>query len=232
MIFSPDDRFAAGVFETRIVIWDANTGQELRLIPLSVPPGAVYDFEFSPDGSKMLLSHQKYTRDYSSGIHTDATLLVFDAQTGRSLKFFQLKQAFRKAGCNIGMPFAITADSTQLITITENCRLGLFDMSTWELQYEFHEPFKDANIDLALSPDNRLLAIAYQDRLELWDLTSGTLIRRYDNPVLDIYPRYLDAELGYLYQVAFSPDGELLGTRFSREASMQNNSIIALWGVP
>jgi WD40 repeat protein len=232
MVFSPDDRFAAGVFEKKLVIWDAATGQELRTIPLAVPPGAVHDFDFSPDGSKLLLSHEKSIRDFSISIHTDATLRIYDVQTGRQLKFFDLKQTFRKSGCNIGLPFVVSADSTQLISITENCRLGVFDTSSWNLKQEFHDPFKDANIDLALSPDNRLLAVAYQNRLELWDLASAKLIKLYPNPTLKIYPPHRDAELSYIYQVAFSQDGALLGTRFSGETGMAYGSIITLWGVP
>lgn len=232
MVFSPDDRFAAGVFEKKLVVWDAATGQELRTIPLAVPPGAVNDFEFSPDGSKLLLSHEKSTRDFSNSIHTDASLRVYETQTGRQLKFFDLKQTFRKSGCNIGLPFAMTSDGSQLITITENCRLGIFDTAAWELKQEFHDPFKDANIDLALSPDNRLLAVAYQNKLELWDLPSAKLIKPYFNPALNIYPRHRDAELGYIYQVAFSPDGALLGSRFSGEYGMTYNSVITLWGMP
>lgn len=230
MTFSLDDHLAAGVFEKKLVIWDAAIGKELRTIPLPVIPGAIHDFEFSPDGSKLLLSYEKYTRDYSVSIHTDATLRVFDVQTGRQLKFFDLKQDFRKSGCNIGLPFAIAADSAQIITITENCRLGIFDTSTWELKQEFHDPFQDANIDLALSPDNHLLAVSYQNKLELWDLATGKMIKNYSNPALRIYPSYRDAELGYVYQVAFSPDGALIGTRFGRH--YQSNSIITLWGIP
>lgn len=232
MTFSPDDRFAAGVFEKKIVIWEAATGKELRTISLPVPPGAVHDFEFSPDGSKLLLSYEKSTRDYSLSIHTDASLRVFEVQTGRMLKFFDLKQNFRKSGCNIGLPFTITADSTQVIAITPNCRLGIFDTTTWELKHEFHDTFKDANIDLALSPDQRLLAVAYQNKLELWDWAGGYLVKSYSNPALRIYPPHRDAELSYVYQIAFSPDGGLLGARFSGEFGMGYNSVMTLWGVP
>ncbi|KPL90689.1 hypothetical protein ADN01_02305 [Levilinea saccharolytica] len=232
MTFSPDDRLAAGVFEKKVVIWDALTGAEQLSIPLPATPGAVHDFEFTPDGSKILLSHERNTRDYSVGIHTDASLRVFDVQTGRLLKFFELKQDFRKSGCNIGLPFVISSDSAQVITITDNCRLGIFDAATWELKKEFHDPFKDANIDLAFSPDSRLLAVAYQNKLELWDWSAGELVKSYSNPALRIYPPHRDAELGYMYQAAFSPDGRLIGTRFSGEAGMGYNSIVTLWGVP
>jgi WD40 repeat protein len=232
MTFSPDDRLAAGVFEKKLVIWEAATGKELRTIPLPVTPGAIHNFEFSPDGSKLLFSYEKDTRDYSVSIHTNTSLRIFDVQTGRLLKFFDLKQDFRKSGCNIGLPFIISADSAQVITITENCRIGIFDTATWELKQEFHDPFKDANIDLALSPDNRLLAVAYQNKLELWDFAAGKLIKSYSDSALRIYPPHRDAELSYVYQVAFSPDGALIGTRFSGEFGMTNNSIMTLWAVP
>lgn len=232
LTFSPDDRYVAGLFKQKIVIWEAATGYELRSISLPNEPGVVIDFEFSPDGSMLFISHEKFTRDFSISIHTDSILRVYEVQTGRLLKYFEIKQEFRKSGCNISQPFVIAADNSQMISITENCKLGVYDTTTWELKQEFHNPFQDSNIDLALSPDNHLLAVAYQNKLELWDLTTMTLLGSYDNPLLSIYPAHRDAELSYQYQVAFSPDGVLLGTRFAGDLGLEYNSIITLWGVP
>ncbi|GAB4484713.1 MAG: hypothetical protein Fur0016_15430 [Anaerolineales bacterium] len=225
MVFSPDNRLAAGVFEKKLVIWEAATGKELRTISLPVPPGVIYDFDFSPDGSKLIVSHDTNSRNYSVGIHNNSTLRIYETQTGRMLKYFELKQDYPKSGCNISLPFAVTPDNAHLITITENCRLGRYTFETGELQ-EFSDPFEDANIDLAISPDGRLLAVAYQNKLELWDLAAAKLIKRYFNPALNIYPPGLAQEV--LHQVAFSPDGMLIGTRFHG----LNNSIITLWGIP
>lgn len=225
MVFSPDNRLAAGVFEKKLVIWEAATGKELRTISLPVPPGVIYDFDFSPDGSKLIVSHDTNSRDYSVGIHNNSTLRIYETQTGRMLKYFELKQDYPKSGCNISLPFAVTPDNAHLITITENCRLGRYMFETGELQ-EFSDPFEDANIDLAISPDGRLLAVAYQNKLELWDLAAAKLLKRYFNPALNIYPPRLEQE--GLHQVAFSPDGMLIGTRFHG----LSNSIITLWGVP
>ncbi|HAX69205.1 MAG TPA: hypothetical protein DCY14_06345 [Anaerolineae bacterium] len=232
MTFSPDDRYVAGLFKQKIVIWEALTGRELIAIPLPNEPGVVTDFDFSPDGSKLFISHEKFTRDFSVSIHTDSILRIYEVQTGRLLKYFEIKQDFRKSGCNISQPFVIAADSTQLYSITENCKLGIYDTTTWELRGEFHEPFKDSNIDLALSPDNRLMAVAYQNKLELWDISTMKLLKSYGNPLLNIYPKHRDAELSYQYQIAFSEDGSLLGTRFSGGYGLEYNSIVTLWGVP
>lgn len=189
LTFSSDDRYVAGLFKQKIVIWEAATGYELRSISLPTDPGVVIDFEFSPDGSMMFISHEKFIRDFSISIHTDSILRVYEVQTGRLLKYFEIKQDFRNSGCNISQPFVIAADNSQMISITENCKLGVYDTTTSELKQEFHNPFQDSNIDLALSPDNHLLAVANQNKLELWDLTTRTLLGSYDNPLLSIYRR-------------------------------------------
>lgn len=225
MVFSPDDRLAAGVFNKKLVIWEAATGKELRTIPLPVTPGVIYDFDFSPDGSKLIVSHDTNSRDYSVGIHNNSTLRIYETQTGRMLKYFELKQDYPKSGCNISLPFAVTPDNAHLITITGNCRLGRYTFETGEM-LEFSDPFENANVDLSISPDGRLLAVAYQNKLEVWDWVATNLIKRYSNPALNIYPPRLAQE--QLHQVAFSPDGMLIGTRFHG----LNNSIITLWGVP
>lgn len=122
----------------------------------------------------------------------DAYELTFSPD---DLKYFEIKQDFRNSGCNISQPFVITADNSQMISITENCKLGVYDTTTWELKQEFHNPFQDSNIDLALSPDDHLLAVAYQNKLELWNLTTMTLLGSYDNPLLRIYPAHLDFKI-------------------------------------
>ncbi len=232
MTFSPDDSLAAVLFPQRIAIYDPATGQELRSIPLPVKAGRVYDFEFSPDNTRLLLSHEVSSEDYSAGIHDNITLRVFDTASGTQLKFFEIKQDYPREGCNVGMPFAVTADSSRLITLTAACKLGIYSMTDWGLINEFHNPFNNANIDLALSPDGNLLAVAFKNKLELWDLPAVQLLQVYPHPTGKTYPDLRQEYNGAEYQIAFSPDGALLGSRYTTEMGFNYNSVILLWGVP
>jgi WD40 repeat protein len=233
-VFSQDDRMVAGIYGQKIFIWDTETGKQLQTLTLPVAVWRVYGVEFTPDGSKLIVSASEdrpgEDPGFSVGIHRSIVLRVIDLQNGRTLLTNKIEQKFRKSGCNIGLPFEVTADSTQVITFTPNCKLGIYDINTGELLREFGTSISDANIDLAISPDGQLLAMTYKDRLELWDLSTGSLIKRYTNPEYQVFPHFGDTEINYIYQVAFSPDGNLVGTRFGWNASQP--AVITLWGVP
>jgi WD40 repeat protein len=228
--FSPSDRLVAGVFPTKILIWDGVTGEKIQSLPLSSAPYPIYAIDFSPDESKLLVSHGSDV-NLSDSIHTSASLRVFDIQSGRLVQNYKLEQQYKKTGCNITLPFVVTQDGTQVISITQNCKIGIFDINTLELKKEFGKPYSNANIDFALSPDNQLLAVAYKDILELWNVTTGTLVRQYANPAYAIYAPYREEDWRYITNVAFSPDGQFIGTHFSG-LHYSIHSTTTLWGAP
>ena len=53
LLFSPDRRFLAAVFTRRVVIWDANTGRELKHIPR--PKASMERGVFSPNGESLVV---------------------------------------------------------------------------------------------------------------------------------------------------------------------------------
>jgi len=232
-VFSPDDRLVAGVFQKKITVWQAATGKLVRNFNLPLTVARVYGFAFSPDGSKLLISNSDMKpadNTFTVSIHSSIALRVFNLQTGGLHQKYVLKQKYTKSGCNISLPFSVTQDGTQVLTVTQDCKIGFFDINTWKLKQEFGDGFSNANISFALSPDNRLLAVAYKDKLELWNISAAKLVKQYTNPSYDIYRRYRDADFGYIYQAAFSPDGRFIGTRFGQAYTL--DSIITLWGIP
>jgi WD40 repeat protein len=70
---------------------------------------------------------------------------------------------------------------------------------------------------LAYSPDGRLLAMASNVGLSLWDPHTGTFVRR----LVDESER----PLPFVSDVAFSPDGQLLA------ASLSHNGVVVVWQV-
>jgi WD40 repeat protein len=229
--FSLDDKLVAGVFPTKILIWSGVTGEKIQSLPLPNTPGAVYAIDFSPDGSKILFSHGDSVFDFKSGFYT--SLRIFDIQSGMQTQNYSLKTVFQEKyiGCHTSLPFVVTQDGTQVITLTENCRIGIFDFNTWELKQEFGNPYSNATINFALSPDNHILAVAYEDKLELWDISAGELIGQFMNPAYTVYAPYFDDKVRDTYTVAFSPDGRFIGTQFSGLHYFLH-SITTLWGVP
>jgi WD40 repeat protein len=232
--FSSDDTMVAGVYLNKIFVWDTQTGNEIHKLSLPNNVWRVYDLEFSPDNRKLLISASEDLggdNTFTTSIHRTINLRILNLQNGIQLQKHTLEQDYKKTGCNIALPFVVTSDGASVVTITQSCKIGVYDFNTWELKQELGSPIENANIDLALSPNNHLLAIAYRDILEIWDLSSGELIERYKNSAYGDYPRYRDAEFDFLYEVSFSPDGRLIGTKFGSN-SYQFNSIVTLWAVP
>lgn len=235
--FSPDDTLLAVVAYNgnRILILEAQTGKLLFNLSLPYPVRRIYDLAFTPDNARLLISASeiKDGEDDSPMIwfHSSTTLRVFDLASRKILHEHILFQPTREKGCHIAVPFALTADGKKVITMTSECRLGVYDLDTWEALDVMGGPYEWANIDLAISPDDSILAMAYQDKLELWDLSSGTLFKSYTNPADRVFLRNIQAEWSFIHQVSFSPDGKLLGTRFG-DWGFSDQSIITLWGVP
>lgn len=236
-VFSPDDTLLAAVVygSNQILILEAQTGKLLFNLSLPYPVRRIYDLSFTQDNSRLLISASeiKAGEDDSPMIwfHSSTTLRVFDLTSRKILHEHILLQPTREEGCHIAVPFALTADGKKVITLTPECRLGVYNLDTWEVLDVMGGPYSWANIDLAISPDDSLLAMAYQDKLELWDLSSGTLFKSYINPADRVFLRKIEAERSFIYQVSFSPDGKLLGTRFGNWG-FSDQSIITLWGVP
>lgn len=230
--FSPDDTMIAGVFIDKIFVWDTQTGDQIYKLNLPANVWRVYDIAFTPDNNKLLISASEHLggdNTYTISIHRPIHLRIIDLHTDKLLYRYTLEQDHLKSGCNIALPFVINSSGTEVITITPDCKIGIYDIVDWQLKKEFGSQIQNANIDISLSPDDVFLAVAYKDKLEVWNVSSGDMIKLYTNPDIgSVYPQLSDLYSGALYQVAFSPDGNLIGTRFSEGFG----AMITLWGIP
>jgi WD40 repeat protein len=126
--------------------------------------------------------------------------------------------------CNTRIQYVVTADSNQIVTLTSDCRIGLFNIADWQIVKSFGSapvgPFA-----LALSPDGKLLAVGYKQTLEIWDVNLGVLVKS----IRDIDTQFKD----YVgnFALAFSPDGTLLAARYSSSFWFPVESTVMLFGV-
>ncbi|MCX7900252.1 MAG: WD40 repeat domain-containing protein [Methylocystis sp.] len=203
-----------------MILWNGKTGEEIKRFELSI--GATTDLKFSPDGSKLAVSGN--TNGGQVNVFGDLTLTVFDLPTKKPLQRYELKQQLRKTGCNVTLPFAFTPDGSQIYSLTQECRVGLFDAQTFKQISSFGPHYSDYALSFGLSPDGRILVVALAKRLELWDAASGQLIKKLDIPQL------VGNYDNYFHRVAFSPDGRAVvvksGVMFSYFA------VTTVWGVP
>jgi WD40 repeat protein len=160
LAFSPDGHvLAAGDFDNRIHLWDANSGRELRLleghrrVPVSGRNG-VFCLAFSPDGARL-----------ASGA-ADGVVRVWDVQSGK-----ELAHCAGHGGPVRALAFA--PDGRCLASAGADNALRLWEPATGRAI----GPVPDeggAVVGMSVAPDGRTLAlIQLPGRLRLWDVTTG-----------------------------------------------------------
>ncbi|MBR0773238.1 caspase family protein [Bradyrhizobium diazoefficiens] len=196
MSFSPDGQLlATGSYDSSVRLWDVATGRLLR--KLSGHPEQITALAFSPNGKQLI-----------SG-DLDAKSFLWEVETGRRLITFT-----RPDGWGISRAFALSSDSRFAISLENSGDIVIWDLNSKTIvQTIGRDQFKGVGVfGLALSPDNKSLFAAYNDKaVRLWDVTSGKLIHTFST---NTKPR----------KIAVSPDGMLL-------AIADDSYFLSLWDV-
>ena len=177
--------------------------------------------QFSSDGTKLVVSSGQI---FTVEIFGDFTITAIDLSAKQMISSYKLAQEFKQRGCNVTLPFALTADGTQIITLTQDCRIGVFDLNNFKEIRSFGETYSDAALAFALSPDGNTLAVAQHQQLVLWDVNNGKVIKKLDIPELAGRTDY------YFHKIVFSSDGKAIVVKSS--VYFGSNSVVTLWGVP
>ena len=220
--FSPNSRIIAGevrLDERSIYLWDVDTGEILRGIPLADNESAA-SLAFSPNGKTLAGAGEGHFR-------------LWDVSTGKIQRTIPV-EAIPKDLLGSGV---FSPDMQTFANGLWDGRLYLIDVRTGEVQHKL-TGHQDAVDKLAFSPDSKFLASSGTDTtIRLWDVHTGrhlhTLIghRSFGNDVA-FHPNSKTLASGdspiYLWDVrtgkhrktlklpgglsylAFSPDGQML----------------------
>jgi WD40 repeat protein len=201
--FSPDGKWLAvsktygaggGTPDTTVQLWDVVA--DFKKLTLRGHTDAINDVAFSPDGALL-----------ASG-SADETIRLWDVKTGKQQSIIQTNRTFA---------LAINPDGTLLASAGDG--ISLWDIKTGKEVASIDAANESAFVvNIAFSPDGKLLAAAHSDNMvRLWDATSTGLGAGKNVVVLE---GHTDRTLG----VVFSPDGKLL-------ASVGTDQTIRLWSM-
>jgi serine/threonine protein kinase/WD40 repeat protein len=213
--FSPDGRRLAGIVTPHganeraavpgaaLHIWDARTGDEIRVIPGIM--GNRQRPAFSPDGTRVAAATQADGSPFASEVRT------WDVDSGRQVASFPM--AIAAGGSTFWLAFS--PDGQSLLAVGElpaGSEMQVWDLKAGRPRFAVHETSRSYRLyPPAFSPDSRRIACALGDfQVGVWDAADGKQLALYQG------------HLAMVEAVAFSQDGREL-------MSADSTSTVKVW---
>jgi WD40 repeat protein len=177
----------------RVAAWDLPTARKLGSVDL--PEMASVSGAISPDGKTLMTA----TRKYSEKGLGDFVVAGWDLATGKKLGEYTEEAAY-------GTTYITAADNTSAIVTTTKGKLLHIDVTTGKVTKAFETGGKAPIADPVLSPDTKLLAVAFQPgfgagataTVLILDTETGKVKQTLEGPTTNPY------------LVSFSADGKQL----------------------
>jgi WD40 repeat protein/transcriptional regulator with XRE-family HTH domain len=186
--FSPDGRYIlTGSRDDTAILWDAQTGQELRQFAGHLPGprdggvGAGVRAIFSPDGKYVL----------TGGF--DGVAKLWDVETGEELRAFS-------GHSDAVWGIAFSPDGKYVLTGSFDHTARLWDPNTGKEIRQFRGHTEEV-CEVAFSPDGQYIVTgSYDNTARLWDVGTGKEVRVFRG------------HTHHVVSVTFSPDGRYIVT--------------------
>jgi serine/threonine protein kinase/WD40 repeat protein len=215
--FSPDGRKIAGVITHRRVagspepgaalhIWDARTGNEIRVIPGRM--GSWQRPAFNPDGTRVAAAMQTDESRFSTEVK------VWEVESGQQVASFPMAISARDSTILL----SFSPDGQALAAVGElpaGSELQVWDLKTGRPRFAVHGQSRSRSMQPpSFSPDSQRIACALGDfQVGLWDAADGKELALYQG------------HLARVKAVAFSRDGRNL-------LSADDAGTVKVWTAP
>lgn len=203
---SPDRTRVVGIFESKVCLWDATTGNLMNALalPSEHQHSMLKGLSFSADFSRIACG---LTAGFGGRLSADSHAVVWDVASGEVVQTVELTGAVQ-THCT-----ALSTDGRWLAAGGQQAGLRIWEVATGrlvhsiansnpELQHpdpEVKAPGTDQVLSLSFSPDGKLLAMADLLTVKVFNTDSGELQYAINRSF-----RYGKSGL------VFSPDGQLL----------------------
>ena len=229
--WTPDDKVQAA--EGLVQILDCRTGEKILGFPDLEDAHQFYNVVYSPDGGMIALNgyrqielydarsgakrgslpiHQQYRKHPVQGNDNLFSLFAFapdgrhflTSGAGGTACLWEIESGHKtfEVGVNVRTA-AFSQAGTQLVTVSKQLDIVLWDASTGESLRELGKPQYDET-DVAVTfrdQDRRILVLdLYAGQARIWDIKTNSMVGEFDVPI-----PHMDV-------AAFSPDGRLLVT--------------------
>ncbi|KAL8285638.1 hypothetical protein RB597_002619 [Gaeumannomyces tritici] len=180
IVFSKDGRQLSSASSDQTVrVWDVATGRELHKFF-----EYARSITFSPDGSKLAVG---FYRSHHN------TIDIWDLATGNKFKTFFRDEEF----ANATSAFSFSEDGLNFISGYSDGEIIVWDVESNKIVKKFG---KGGVQNSMVSPDGRLVAMAENSRLNIWEIATETVVHRFTTVTLS------PAKVA----LAFSPDSRQL----------------------
>ena len=186
--FSPDGKIIVSGGEDDIRLWDASTGEQLRI--LTGQKDQIEAVLFSDDGLTVV------SAGFEEAIHT------WDVKSGE-LKMTiiaprNVPNDFYKGNRGNISALTFSAEGT-LAAVGLNGNVEFWNIETGEMVKQLSDVF-----GISFSPDRRLMATSRDEYIQIWDRSSGELLSTLTDED--------EKRLGRTKTMAFSPDGRIFAS--------------------
>ncbi len=218
--YSPDGTLLATTRNSGVILWDAESGERLSVLP-GLTEGTVRRLHFSSDGKRLAVaSMDGLPRVWDLATLTELLFLAGHDQpceaiafspdgkrlatgdVGGTIKIWNAEDglellSFDHGGGIHGLAFS--PNGRQLAVASDNARLGIWDTTSGEPLFTL--PVRSGIYDVEYMPDGQRLAAAHQDgTTTIWDPASGQQLLS------------LAGHTSTVISAAASPDNNLLVT--------------------